>query len=197
MLEFKNKKYIIVLLIIFTSWSGILHAEKLKYPFLDKGIIIDNEIIKLYDSENKIMEIFRGKGKQDIDPIFPEGNYYAYYDDENKIYIAFGLDEGNGVVTIRLSEKEIQLTTLKITSFKIKFKEKVKTLKGITIGDSINKVREIYGEPTYINKTGDITIYGYICSKEEAPNENIKVTFSIILEFKNDKLIRIDISDGS
>lgn len=197
MLKFENKKYIIVLLIIFTSWNGNLHSEKLKYPFLDKGIIIENKIIKLYDSETKILELFRGEGKQDIDPIFPEGNYFAYYDDTNKIYIAFGSDESNEVVMIRLSEKEIKLTTSKIKSFKIKLEEKVTTLKGITIGDYVRKVEETYGKPTYIDKIGDVTIYRYYCSKEEAPNENIGVAFGIKLEFKNDKVISISISDGS
>lgn len=197
MLESKSNKIIIALLVVFISLCNKSQANEIKFLFLDKGVIAKNKIIKLYDSENKIVEIFGSKGKQDIDPIFPEGNYFAYYDDTNKIYIAFGLDERNEVVMIRLSEKEIQLTTSKIKSFKIKLEEKVKTSKGITIGDYVSIVRETYGEPTYIDKIGDITIYGYICSKEEAPNENIKVTFSVILEFKNDKVISISISDGS
>lgn len=184
-------------MIIFTSWSGILHAEKLKYRFLDKGIIIDNKIIKLYDTEKFITELLSKKGLQEKDWHFPEFKSYDYYDEQNKIYFGFGLDEHGEIVGISLSKEVEKPTFGKIKPYNIRLKEKVKTLKGITIGDLVRKVEETYGKPTYIDKVRDITIYRYYCSKEEAPNEGIRVTFGIELEFKNDKVISISISDGS
>lgn len=184
-------------MIVFVLWSSFLNSEEIKFPFLDKGIFVEEKIIKLYDSEKVIADILSNKGLQAQDWHFPEFKSYDYYDEQNKIYLGFGLNERGEIVGISLSKELKKPTFGKIKPYNIRLKENVKTLKNITIGDYVKKVEETYGKPTYIDKTGDVTIYRYYCSKEEAPNENIRVTFGIELEFKNDKIISIFISDGS
>jgi len=116
----------------------------------------------------------------------------AVHDKKTGYYLTRTVDCDGAIVTITLTKDKSQIEGMKIIDKPL---PSLSTGKGITIGDSPERVRKILGKPTDIDKDGGVT-YTYQWETKVHGNDG---EYDNIYTFKKGKLVEIEFwrSDNS
>lgn len=156
-------------------------AGKGSHPFVDKiiaGIVVGE------DDEEKVMKYY-GKGT-----LVQEGFAWCYYSTDENQYIIFELGTDKDITGITLTI-DYSMECQKITT---KGKMPIITSKGIRLGETPKKVKEIYGNPETQKITDGILIFEYHTDYTKDPQ--IIISYDAYLYFKEGRLIKLYISHG-
>ena len=155
--------------------------NRISHRFVDKtiaGIVVGG------DYEEKVMKYF-GKGT-----LVQAGYAWCYYSTDQNQFIIFELCEDGIICAVALT-KNYPTECQKIATHKKPFK----TSKGIQLGDTPEKVIKIYGEPEKKEIKDGMLVFEYHTDYTKDPR--VKLFYDAHLYFKDGKLVKLHIHDGS
>jgi hypothetical protein len=177
----RNQSIIIIVLVLILISNLALSESKTSHRFVDKNIA---GVVAGEDHEEKVVSYF-GKGTH-----VQKGYAWCYFSEDENQFIIFELGPDKiieGIILSREENSECQKTI-------IKDKKTLATGKGIRLGDPVEKIIKIYGEPAKKEIKDGILIFEYHTDYEKDPQ--VRLAYDAYLYFKDDKLIKLVIHDG-
>jgi len=186
-------KYNIIILFIYSS---LIYSNNIKHSnyIVEKGIKINNQDLLLFDSFAKLKKIL--KLNSFIKNIDENTNFVSYdFKVKNKNqYISFVVYKKNKIISILFQTNALKSSFQKLQFQEINSIDSIATIKNIKLYDSINKVKQVYGQPNSVNnKLNNKKIRFYYSYQSRNINiENYRLNdVCLSIDFYEDKVVSI------